>query len=33
LGNVQRNSWIAEPQITWNKEWQKHHVNTLIGLT
>lgn len=33
LGNVQRNSWIAEPQITWNKEWQKHHINTLIGLT
>ncbi len=33
LGNVQRNSWIAEPQITWSKEWQKHHVNTLIGLT
>lgn len=33
LGNVQRNSWITEPQITWNIQWKDHHINTLLGIT
>lgn len=33
LGNVQRNSWIVEPQISWSKEWKQHRISTLLGLT
>lgn len=28
-----RNSWIIEPQLTWNKEWKNHKISSIIGST
>ena len=31
--NSERQSWIVEPQLNWNKEWNRVKVNLLIGAT
>ncbi|MCX2681901.1 SusC/RagA family TonB-linked outer membrane protein [Galbibacter sp. EGI 63066] len=31
--NSKRQSWIAEPQLNWNKEWNKTKINILMGAT
>jgi TonB-linked SusC/RagA family outer membrane protein len=33
LNNSNRQSWIMEPQLNWNKEWNKIKVNVLLGTT
>ena len=32
-GNVERESWITEPQLSWEKKWNKHGISALIGTT
>ncbi|MCL1689428.1 SusC/RagA family TonB-linked outer membrane protein [Elizabethkingia anophelis] len=32
-GNVVRESWITEPQLSWEKKWNKHSLSALIGTT
>ncbi len=31
--NSKRHSWIIEPQLSWNKEWNKAKLNILFGAT
>lgn len=33
LNNSNRQSWIVEPQINWNKSWNNWKVNALVGAT
>src|SRR5690606_4730097 len=30
---LQRNSWIIEPQLNWKKEWENSHWSALFGST
>lgn len=33
VGNTTHGSWIAEPQLNWDKRWSAHKVSALIGST
>lgn len=33
LNNLRRRSWIMEPQLTWNKEFEKATLDILVGAT
>ncbi|GEN73753.1 SusC/RagA family TonB-linked outer membrane protein [Chryseobacterium lathyri] len=33
FGNVNRYSWILEPQLHWTKKWKRHQFNALLGST